>query len=220
MEQPMSNKNRNLLLVGQFITLMGNSIQRFALSLYILDLTGSVATFSTLTALSVLPQIFISPIGGAIADLADRKRMLIVLDFISAGMLGLLLFSLKGNSSSMLSLAIFMLLLATIGTVYDPVVRAVIPSVVRQEAYMKTNSYVSAISSVTLLGGSVGAGFLYAFFGINAIIIINLISFLCSAILETFLRLPSVKGQDEKIGVSKIGRDMRDSLIFMFREQN
>ena len=219
MEQSMSNKNRNLLLSGQFISLMGNSIQRFALSLYILDLTGSVAIFSALTAFSVLPQIFISPIGGAIADLADRKKMLIVLDLISAGMLGVFSVLLKSNPSSVVSLAVFMLLLAVIGTVYDPVVRAVIPSVVSQEEYMKTNSYVSAISSVTLLGGSVCAGFLYAFFGINAIFIINLISFLFSAILETFLQLPVVNSQNEKISVLKIGRDMRDSLIFMFQEQ-
>ena len=76
MEQLMSNKNRNLLLTGQFISLLGNSIQRFSLSLYILDLTGSVAVFSALTAFSVLPQIFISPIGGAIADLTDRRKQL------------------------------------------------------------------------------------------------------------------------------------------------
>ena len=213
------NRNRNLLLLGQFISLMGNSIQRFALSLYILDLTGSVAIFSSLMAFSVLPQIFISPIGGAIADLADRKKMLIVLDLVSAGMLGLFFVLLKSYPSSVVSLAVFMLLLAVVGTVYDPVVRAVIPSVVKQEAYMKTNSYVSAISSVTLLGGSVCAGFLYAFFGIYGIIIVNLISFLCSAILEAFLQLPVVNSQNEKISVSKIGRDMRDSLIFMFREQ-
>lgn len=219
MEQSMSNKNRNLLLLGQFISLMGNSIQKFALSLYILDLTGSVAIFSTLMAFSILPQIFISPIGGAIADLTDRKKMLIVLDLMSAGMLGLFFVLLKSNPSSVASLAVFMLLLAVIGTVYDPVVRAVIPSVVNQEDYMKTNSYVSAISSVTLLGGSVCAGFLYAFFGIYAIIIMNLVSFLCSGILEAFLQLPVVNSQNEKISVLKIGTDMRDSLIFMFREQ-
>ena len=213
------NRNRNLLLLGQFISLMGNSIQRFALSLYILDLTGSVAIFSSLMAFSVLPQIFISPIGGAIADLADRKKMLIVLDLVSAGMLGLFFALLKSYPSSVVSLAVFMLLLAVVGTVYDPVVRAVIPSVVKQEAYMKTNSYVSAISSVTLLGGSVCAGFLYAFFGIYAILIMNLISFLCSAILEAFLQLPVLNSQNEKISVSKIVGDMKDTLIFMFREQ-
>ena len=219
MEQLMSNKNRNLLLTGQFISLLGNSIQRFALSLYILDLTGSVAVFSALTAFSVLPQIFISPIGGAIADLTDRKKMLIVLDLISAGILALLFVSLRENPSSIISLAVFMILLATIGTVYDPVIRAVIPSVVRPQEYMKTNSYVSAISSVTLLSGSVGAGFLYAFFGIRTIIIINLVSFLFSAILEAFLHLPVINNQNEKISALKIVRDMKDSLVFMFREQ-
>ena len=219
MEQLMSNKNRNLLLTGQFISLLGNSIQRFALSLYILDLTGSVAVFSALTAFIVLPQIFISPIGGAIADLTNRKKMLIVLDLISAGILALLFVSLRENPSSIISLAVFMILLATIGTVYDPVIRAVIPSVVRPQEYMKTNSYVSAISSVTLLSGSVGAGFLYAFFGIRTIIIINLVSFLFSAILEAFLQLPVINNQNEKIGALKIIRDMKDSLVFMFREQ-
>lgn len=219
MEQLMSNKNRNLLLTGQFISLLGNSIQRFALSLYILDLTGSVAVFSALTAFSVLPQIFISPIGGAIADLTNRKKMLIVLDLISAGILALLFVSLRENPSSIISLAVFMILLATIGTVYDPVIRAVIPSVVRPQEYMKTNSYVSAISSVTLLSGSVGAGFLYAFFGIRTIIIINLVSFLFSAILEAFLQLPVINNQNEKISALKIIRDMKDSLVFMFREQ-
>lgn len=219
MEQLMSNKNRNLLLTGQFISLLGNSIQRFALSLYILDLTGSVAVFSALTAFSVLPQIFISPIGGAIADLTDRKKMLIVLDLISAGILALLFVSLRENPSSIISLAVFLILLATIGTVYDPVIRAVIPSVVRPQEYMKTNSYVSAISSVTLLSGSVGAGFLYAFFGIRTIIIINLVSFLFSAILEAFLHLPVINNQNEKISALKIVRDMKDSLVFMFREQ-
>ena len=112
-----------------------------------------------------------------------------------------------------------MILLATIGTVYDPVIRAVIPSVVRPQEYMKTNSYVSAISSVTLLSGSVGAGFLYAFFGIRTIIIINLVSFLFSAILEAFLHLPVINNQNEKISALKIVRDMKDSLVFMFREQ-
>ena len=219
MEQLMSNKNRNLLLTGQFISLLGNSIQRFALSLYILDLTGSVAVFSALTAFSVLPQIFISPIGGAIADLTDRKKMLIVLDLISAGILALLFVSLRENPSSIISLAVFLILLATIGTVYDPVIRAVIPSVVRPQEYMKTNSYVSAISSVNLLSGSVGAGFLYAFFGIRTIIIINLVSFLFSAILEAFLQLPVINNQNEKISALKIIRDMKDSLVFMFREQ-
>ena len=198
---------------------MGNSIQRFALSLYILDLTGSVAVFSALTAFSVLPQIFISPIGGAIADMTDRKKMLIVLDLISAGILALLFVSLRENPSSIISLAVFLILLATIGTVYDPVIRAVIPSVVRPQEYMKTNSYVSAISSVTLLSGSVGAGFLYAFFGIRTIIIINLVSFLFSAILEAFLHLPVINNQNEKISALKIVRDMKDSLVFMFREQ-
>ena len=39
------NRNFTMMIIGQIISLFGNAILRFALSLYVLDTTGSAAVF-------------------------------------------------------------------------------------------------------------------------------------------------------------------------------
>lgn len=56
--------NFGILILGQALSLTGNSALRLALSLYALDLTGSAAAFSGLLALSMLPMILLSPLAG------------------------------------------------------------------------------------------------------------------------------------------------------------
>lgn len=48
----MKNKNFIIMVIGQIISLFGNAIQRFCMSLYILDLTGSAAVFGGILAIS------------------------------------------------------------------------------------------------------------------------------------------------------------------------
>ena len=42
----MKNKNFIIIVIGQIISLFGNAIQRFSMSLYLLEFTGSTATFA------------------------------------------------------------------------------------------------------------------------------------------------------------------------------
>ena len=48
------HRNFSLMIIGQIISLFGNAILRFALSMYVLDLTGSAAaTYSSTTIFSI-----------------------------------------------------------------------------------------------------------------------------------------------------------------------
>ena len=76
--------NFTLLLLGQVSSLFGNVTLRFALSMYVLDLTGSAGVFSLITAASMLPTVLLSPLGGVLADRADRRRIMVTLDTLSA----------------------------------------------------------------------------------------------------------------------------------------
>ena len=51
-----------LMTVGQIISLFGNAILRFALSLHVLALTGSAAVFGGILALSMVPTALLSPL--------------------------------------------------------------------------------------------------------------------------------------------------------------
>ncbi|BAK81554.1 MFS transporter [Candidatus Arthromitus sp. SFB-rat-Yit] len=185
-----NNRNFKLILIGQIISLFGNAIQRFALSLYILDITGNSSIYANILALSIVPYIILAPIAGNIADNYNKKYMMILLDII-AGILMIIcfiLFIFKLDSTFLI--AIVMLLLSTISVCYEPVVTSSIPQTVDIDYLQKANSYISQSGSWANILGPILGGILYGFLGIKLILIINGLSFLISAILECFIKFP------------------------------
>ena len=65
------NKNFTLLVIGQIISLFGNAMLRFSLSLYVLDTTGSASAFATILAISMIPTILLSPV-----DVYKRQKQM------------------------------------------------------------------------------------------------------------------------------------------------
>lgn len=59
------SRDFTLMILGQIISLFGNAILRFALSLYVLDTTGSAAAFGGILAVSMVPTILCSPLGAS-----------------------------------------------------------------------------------------------------------------------------------------------------------
>ena len=79
----MSRRSFTLLLLGQISSLTGNLTLKFALSMYVLERTGSASVFAGLLALSMLPTVLLSPLGGLLADRADRRKVMVALDLLS-----------------------------------------------------------------------------------------------------------------------------------------
>ena len=78
------NRNFILMIIGQIISLFGNAILRFSLSLYVLQVTGSASIFATILAVSILPTILLSPFGGILADRVSRRSIMLSLDFLTS----------------------------------------------------------------------------------------------------------------------------------------
>ena len=72
------------MVVGQIISILGSALLRFALSLFVLDITGRADLFAVLFAISSLP-VLLTPFGGAIADRFNRRNLMVLFDFISSG---------------------------------------------------------------------------------------------------------------------------------------
>lgn len=83
-KEKLFNKNISLVLFGQGISLFANAILRFAISLYVLDITGSAAVYGIVLAISIIPMILLSPIGGIAADRLSKKNIMVALDGFSA----------------------------------------------------------------------------------------------------------------------------------------
>ena len=69
-----------LLILGQLTSLFGNFILKLALSMYVLEVTGSAAIFAGILSIAIIPTIVLSPLGGILADRADRRNIMVGLD--------------------------------------------------------------------------------------------------------------------------------------------
>ncbi|MBE5960170.1 MAG: MFS transporter [Lachnospiraceae bacterium] len=212
------NRNLSLLVFGQIISLFGSAIQRFALSLYLLDVTGSASIFASILALSMVPYIVMAPIAGVVADHADRKKTMVVLDIISGLVItayAVLLFAGKGGAGSV---AVVMVLLAAISTIYQPVVNSSIPSIVKEENLVSANGIVQQVSSLSNFLGPILAGVLYGFWGIRGVIILNALSFFFSAVMELFLVIPHVKKEKMHSPFGLFKSEMREIYKYLRKD--
>lgn len=215
MSKSLYDKNFNILVLGQIISLFGSAIQRFALSLYLLDLTGSASIFASILAISMIPVVLISPIAGMLADRGNKKQLMVILDFISAILLIGYSFVVFNGEDHGIIIAIVMVLLSTISTIYQPVVNTSIPVIVSGENLVRANAIIQQVASLSNFLGPIFAGMLYGFFGIKGVIILNMLSFLFSAILELFLDIPHQKKEIKASFKSIFISDMKESYTYL-----
>lgn len=183
------SKNFILVIIGQIISLFGNAAIRFALPLYLLNVTGSSALYGTVTACALIPAILMSPIGGIIADRVNKRNIMVILDFLTAAVV--LTFSLLMEKANIiLLLTVTLMLLYGIAGAYQPAVQASIPALVKQENYMAANSVINTISSFASLTGPVLGGILYSACGLKPILWVCMMCFFISAIMEIFIHIP------------------------------
>lgn len=218
MKQKLFSKDFTLVVIGQIISLFGNATIRFALPLYLLNLTGSSALYGTVTACAFIPAILMSPIGGIVADRVNKRNIMVILDFFTAAII--LAFSLLMNEVNLiLLLTVTLMLLYGIAGAYQPSVQSSIPSLVNQNHFMAANSIINTISSFSSLMGPVLGGVLYSAYGLKPVLWVCMVCFIVSAVMEIFIKIPFQK-QISDGGIIKIAKtDFADSIRFIRKEK-
>ncbi|MCI8665571.1 MAG: MFS transporter [Dorea sp.] len=218
MNQKLFSKDFTLVVIGQIISLFGNAAIRFALPLYLLNLTGSSALYGTVIACAFIPAILLSPVGGIVADRVNKRNIMVILDFFTAAVI--LAFSLLMDVSNIiLLLTVTLMLLYGIAGAYQPSVQASIPALTSEENYMAANSIINTISSFASLIGPVIGGILYSLYGLKPVLWVCVVCFFVSAVMEIFIQIPFEK-QALEGGILKMAKtDFTSSIRFIRTEK-
>ncbi|MGV2982811.1 MFS transporter [Microbacterium sp. AGC85] len=88
--EPFRERNYSLYFAGQTLSLTGTWFQNLALSLVVLDLTGSARALSGVTIAQFLPMLLLSLPAGRIADRFRPRTVLMAASLISAILVGVL----------------------------------------------------------------------------------------------------------------------------------
>lgn len=218
MNQTLRSKDFILMVIGQIISLFGNAAIRFALPLYLLNLTGSSALYGTVTACAFIPAILLSPVGGIVADRVNKRNIMVILDFFTAAVI--CVFSLLMDKGSLILLVtVTLMLLYGIAGAYQPSVQASIPALVNPEHFMAANSIINTVSSFAALTGPVIGGILYSAYGLKPVLWVCTVCFFLSAVMELFIKIPFQK-QTSKGGIWKTAKtDFAESIRFIRKEK-
>ena len=187
----LKNKDYSLLMIGKLVSLLGSNMLQFALSLYVLSLTGSALIFASMLSISILPRLLLSPIAGVFGDWFNRKKAIVFLDFINGVLIAAfaLIFLLNGGLTLLLIYA-FVILLEIIEIFFGASMAAVIPSMVKKEQLFAANSLQSLVLNFGQLLAPTIAALVYGFAGMLIVLIVTALCFVLSAISEIFIRIP------------------------------
>ena len=218
MNQRLFSKDFTLVVAGQIISLFGNAAVRFALPLYLLNVTGSSALYGTVTACAFIPAILLSPVGGIVADRVNKRNIMVTLDFFTAAVILGVSLLLDGGSLIPVVTAALMLLFGIAGA-YQPSVQASIPALVSQDNFMAANSIINVISSFSSLTGPVIGGVLYSAFGLKTVLWVCGACFVLSAVMEIFIKIPFERQALDGSIWKAAKEDFGESIRFIRKEK-
>ncbi len=212
-----SLKDFHLMVSGQIITILGSTLLRFALSLYVLDITGRADIFAGLYAVTSIPFL-LAPLGGAIADRFNRRNVMVIFDFINAAIVLSFIVLLLTESVSILLIGAIMFLLAVISAMYSPVVMASIPQLVPEKKLEQANGIVNGVQALSNIVAPVLGGILYGIIGLKMLVITSCLAFFLSAILEMFITIPFIKRAQESHIIPAIVKDMKKGFLYVLKQ--
>jgi MFS family permease len=188
------NRNFFLLWQGNFVSQLGSQAFAIAIIFWIKHETGSASLMGFLLMVSLLPSVILGPIAGTFADQFSRRKIIIVSDVISGvAVIFLAVLILVGpDRNDLLLTAIFVvnLLLGCVRTFFGPAVSAAIPDLVPEEQINAANSLKQSTEQISLFVGQGLGGYLFTLLGAPVLFLIDGISYLFSALSESFIRIP------------------------------
>ena len=201
----MWNRNFLLLWQGLFVSHVGTQLFNLALLYWVLETTGSATLMGLVLMAAALPGALIGPFAGTLADMLNRKTLIVAADLVR-GVAGLaLVWALFAASveTALVVLLASQVISGICGAIFNPSVNAAIPDLVPARELQRANSVLQGTNALTSTASYGAGGFLYALLGAPWLFLINAISFLASALSECFIVLEQ-RVSSSKVSVSAI----------------
>ncbi len=204
--------------LSNFASGLGNSIVMITIPWLILEETGSPAFAGLVAAISALPGLLISPIGGWLVDHVGRRTVSIGADLLSA--VAVVAFPIVSLTSELSSSSI--LIIAVIGAIFDPAgytARKTLLADVAKSSEIKLdrlNGIHEGFMGVSwIFGPAVGAGLITTVGAVNSFWVAGGL-FILAALAIAFLRVGNL-GKDARNLAEKMGEKSDRSLRVGFQ---
>lgn len=213
--------NFTIITVGSIVSMMGNVMSGFALGLLVLDYTGSTFLFAMYMVMYNLPKVVVPTLAGPFVDKFSRRKTIYMLDFFSAFLYGIFAWLIYAGFFNFGFLIAGCFLLGTIDSIYQVAFDSFFPMLITEGNYTKAYSIQSTLESMVLFMNPLSA-FVYNLVGIAPLFLINMVTFLIAAVMETKItpvQESYVKEKEEKFGLAQYREIFQEGNSYLKEEK-
>lgn len=178
-----------VLLAVQAFALVSESTLRFALPLYLLNVSGAPSLYGTVTAATFVPSVLLMPVAGVVADRVNMRRILVIAGSVLASCSVCYFFLFRAHL--LLVTVLFLIALYAAHALYIPMFQTQIPRMLDTAHVKQGVSLVNQVSTASNIIGSVLAGVLMGWMGIALLVCFGMVC-LVAAVMFTYA-CPSLK---------------------------
>jgi MFS family permease len=178
------------VFIGAFLSNIGSWMQNVVLGALAYDLTGSPAFVGVLLFAQLGPLMLFSLVGGMLADVFDRRRLLVIVSVLQ-GFCSLALAAVAASDDPSRAALVGIVFLIGMGqAVFGPTYSALLPALVGHDDLPGAISLNSAqMNGSRVIGPIIGAA-VFSRFGASEVFIINALSYLLVIWSLLTVRLP------------------------------
>ena len=209
--------NFNYCLIWVSTTLMICSHQMVALaqSYWIYDNTGSATILGVVGIAAAIPLLFIAPIGGAVADRFNQKKLMIMCQTLQMSFAWAVVILLVMDLMVWQHLLVIGLGYGIIWATNGPARQALLPKILDKSVLPNGIALITAGMSIAGLIAPAIAGVLYAKFSPEFVFFVSSMLSVISLVITLFIRMPKSKAE---VKVTKITSDAIDGLKYLWSD--
>jgi MFS family permease len=187
------SKKVYLLWFGQTVSWTGSAMSFFAVGVWIYETTGKASALSTILFIVAIVGVVTGPFGGVLADRFPRKKLIIIFDLIIAVLMCVIGYLALNDLLTLTLLIPFALAFGIFEIAHWTTWSAFLGDVVKKQEVTKVSALFESAEAISVLIGPIGGAFIYSFFGLPGVILVDLITCFFGIATITFFKSKKVE---------------------------
>jgi MFS family permease len=203
------SRDFRLLYAGQTVSFFGSMMTFVALPVQVYQLTESNAAVGLMGVVEFVPILLMAFVGGALADYVDRRRMVLMTDFMLALGTGVLVLNSLLQQPRVWVIYVCAALFAALNGLQRPSLDALIPRLVPPELMPSASALKSLGGSTGMIVGPALGGVLISSFGPALAYSIDFLTFAVSLVALWMMRAVPPPPDSERPSLRSVAEGLR-----------
>ena len=190
----------------------------FAIGVWIYETTGKASALSSILFIVAIVGVITGPFGGVLADRFPRKKLIISFDLIIAALMCLIGYLALNDMLTLTLLIPFALAFGVFEIAHWTTWSAFLGDVVKKNEVTKVSALFESAEAISVLIGPIGGAFIYSFFGLTGVILVDIITCFFGIATITFFKSSKTKVKSD-LNIKNVYFDLIEAYNWLKKQK-